>query len=245
MNCFFDLSTTVNASDVCLYPPIPTLNSLDGNIGKQTNERADLAHISNIDPSSSDDASMGNNIQPVSYAKLLNGEQSRKSVNFCTFLELAGNGVDIAISIELVCSGDSEKGFLSLKGVRGNGVNEMQSTLSGDPTKDMNHFFGMSTTVNTSDVCLYPPIPTLNSLDGNIGKQTDERSNLTKISSINPYSSVDASIRNNTEPVSYAKLLNGEQSRKSGLAILSTDSFKPEASNCTPKLHSLGTPSGY
>ncbi|GKE10718.1 hypothetical protein Tco_1414269 [Tanacetum coccineum] len=201
MNCFFDLSTTFNASDVCLYPPIPTLNSLDGNIGKQTNERADLAHISNIDPSSSDDASIGNNIEPFSYTKLLNGEQSRKNVNFCAFLELAGNGVDIAISMELV--------------------------------------------FNTSDVCLYPPNPTSNSLDGNIGKQTNERSNLPKISCINPYSSVDASIENNTEPVLYAKLLNGEQSRKIGLEILSTDSFKPEASNCTLKLHSLGTPSGY
>ncbi|GJS96927.1 hypothetical protein Tco_0803895 [Tanacetum coccineum] len=111
-----------------------------------------------------------------------------------------------------------EKGFLSPKGRgrgRGNGVNKKQSTLNKDPAKDMNHFFDMSTTVNVVDVCLYPPILTLNSLDGNIGKQTDKRADLAKISSINPSSSVDASVQNNTEPVSYAKLLNGEQIRKS------------------------------
>ncbi|GJV13327.1 hypothetical protein Tco_1354868 [Tanacetum coccineum] len=87
-----------------------------------------------------------------------------------------------------------EKGFLSPKGKgKGNGVNKNQSTLSEDPAKDMNHFFGLYRTVNALDVCLYPPIPTSKSLDGNIGKQTNERADLAKILSIDSSSSVDAS----------------------------------------------------
>ncbi|GJT86648.1 hypothetical protein Tco_1068365, partial [Tanacetum coccineum] len=40
---------------------------------------------------------------PIQYAKLINVEPSRKSVNFRTLLAPAGNVEDVAISMELVC----------------------------------------------------------------------------------------------------------------------------------------------
>nr|GEY41736.1 hypothetical protein [Tanacetum cinerariifolium] len=39
---------------------------------------------------------------PTSYAKLVNGEPSRKSVNFGTLITPAGNGVDVAVSLEYI-----------------------------------------------------------------------------------------------------------------------------------------------
>ncbi|GKC18697.1 hypothetical protein Tco_1020847, partial [Tanacetum coccineum] len=43
-----------------------------------------------------------NNKGPVSFAKLVTGEPSRKSMNFCTLVAPTGNEVDVAISLESV-----------------------------------------------------------------------------------------------------------------------------------------------
>nr|GEU41862.1 retrotransposable element Tf2 [Tanacetum cinerariifolium] len=40
--------------------------------------------------------------EPTSYAKLVIGEPSRKSVNFCTLIAPGGNGADVAISLESI-----------------------------------------------------------------------------------------------------------------------------------------------
>ncbi|GJY51793.1 reverse transcriptase domain-containing protein [Tanacetum coccineum] len=96
------IDLVAKASDLYLYPLVQGLNSLDGTIGKQTDERVDLAKISSINSSSLIDASVGNNTGPVSYTKVLNGEQSRQNVNFHILLAPAGNGADVGISMESV-----------------------------------------------------------------------------------------------------------------------------------------------
>nr|GEV22652.1 cysteine-rich receptor-like protein kinase [Tanacetum cinerariifolium] len=46
--------------------------------------------------------SIGSSLRHVSYAKLVNGERIRKSVNFHTLLALVGSRVDVAILLDLV-----------------------------------------------------------------------------------------------------------------------------------------------
>nr|GEZ44134.1 hypothetical protein [Tanacetum cinerariifolium] len=59
-----------------------------------------LSQIGN--PMASMSISFVNSSGPASYAKLVTGEPSRKSVNFCILLAPAGNGPDVAISLESV-----------------------------------------------------------------------------------------------------------------------------------------------
>ncbi|GKE27813.1 hypothetical protein Tco_1443197, partial [Tanacetum coccineum] len=107
------------------------------------------------------------------------------------------------------------KGFLSPKGRgRGNGVKEKHITLSNDPNKDQNHVIVLSSMAMATNVCLDAPIPGSYNFDSTSGKQIDVRADLAKLSSIDQSSSVDTSVGNSMGPVSYVKLLNGEQSRK-------------------------------
>ncbi|GJY22362.1 hypothetical protein Tco_0394928 [Tanacetum coccineum] len=46
--------------------------------------------------------SIGNSLGPVLYAKLVNGERIRESVNFRTLLALVGSGADVAILLDSV-----------------------------------------------------------------------------------------------------------------------------------------------
>ncbi|GJV91819.1 cytokinin dehydrogenase 3-like protein [Tanacetum coccineum] len=62
-----------------------TKGKQEGNVGKTPSS-------STVDP----------NIGPTSYAKLVTGEPSRKSVNFHTLITPARNGVDVAIPLELL-----------------------------------------------------------------------------------------------------------------------------------------------
>ncbi|GJX81367.1 hypothetical protein Tco_0330848, partial [Tanacetum coccineum] len=50
---------------------------------------------------------------PISYAKLVNGEPSRKSVNFRTLITMVGNGVDVAIPLDSIRAiSESEYGLV-------------------------------------------------------------------------------------------------------------------------------------
>ncbi|GJY05952.1 putative reverse transcriptase domain-containing protein [Tanacetum coccineum] len=80
----------------------------DGNVGQSlisstTGPNIGIVQINisdshTTDPNHSSPSLLG----PTSYAKLVTGESSRKSVNFHTLLGPAGNGVDVAISLESV-----------------------------------------------------------------------------------------------------------------------------------------------
>ncbi|GJS38889.1 hypothetical protein Tco_0563932 [Tanacetum coccineum] len=56
----------------------------------------------NMNLGTTTNASLGSKTGHVSYAKLLNGEPSRKSVNFRTFIAPRGNGADVAIPLESI-----------------------------------------------------------------------------------------------------------------------------------------------
>ncbi|GJT63665.1 hypothetical protein Tco_1015145 [Tanacetum coccineum] len=69
----------------------------EGNVGQTPINTSDLhtTDLNNSSPSLSG---------PTLYAKLVTGEPSRKSVNFCTLLAPTGNGADVAILLESIRS---------------------------------------------------------------------------------------------------------------------------------------------
>nr|GEW15058.1 RNA-directed DNA polymerase, eukaryota, reverse transcriptase zinc-binding domain protein [Tanacetum cinerariifolium] len=82
------------------------LNSLDGAIDKQNEKLTDYGAYGGKQTSEvlsiTAKIPIVNSSGSISYAKLLNGEPSWKTINFHTLLAPVGNGADIAISMELV-----------------------------------------------------------------------------------------------------------------------------------------------
>ncbi|GKF25850.1 hypothetical protein Tco_0081744, partial [Tanacetum coccineum] len=79
----------------------------DGNVGHNVTPIATIAPntssvLVTVHESPTTDNSALIRSGPTSYAKLVTGKPSRKSVNFCTLITSVGNGADVAISLESI-----------------------------------------------------------------------------------------------------------------------------------------------
>nr|GEY01993.1 hypothetical protein [Tanacetum cinerariifolium] len=70
--------------------------------GKQGEQRSSLDNFPSITLAATVSASIPAFSGPTSHDKFVNGEQSRKSVNFCTLIAPVGNGAHVAIHLESI-----------------------------------------------------------------------------------------------------------------------------------------------
>ncbi|GKB09559.1 zinc knuckle CX2CX4HX4C containing protein [Tanacetum coccineum] len=101
-----DLTAVNDIQHVVNAGTIPVSKIVDGASGKQADVRAELDKYPSLDSLTTGHASNEKNMGHGSFAKLFNANPTRKSVNFFTLLAPAGNGADVAISMESFSSKD-------------------------------------------------------------------------------------------------------------------------------------------